>query len=149
MRCTVFIFLLLASLGSSAQKKTATVSGKIIDENENRISDVNIIILGKQNGIIASDSGTFHIIVPSEKAFALVFSHTGFYELQKNFYLSEGENEYITVMLKRNNTTLEPVIIKNDKERNETGLIKINPQSAQTLPGATGGVEGLIKNTCG
>lgn len=149
MRLTVFIFLLFVSLASSAQKKSASVSGKVIDENENPVSAVNIVILGKQTGIIGSDSGTFHINVPSEKAFALVFSHTGYNEVQKSFYLSEGESEHITVTLMRNNTTLETVVINNDKERNQTGLIKINPKSAEALPAATGGVEGLIKTLVG
>src|SRR6185312_17324941 len=106
-------------------------------------------ILGKENGIITSDSGYFRIKAPSGKAFALVFSHSGFHDQQKNFFLHEGEEEKITVMLTRNSKTLQTVVIKNEQERKETGLIKINPKSAITLPGATSGVEGLIKTLVG
>ena len=91
MRITIVIFLLLSALASFCQKKTATVSGKVIDENEDPVGAVTISILGKQNGIQSSDSGRFEIEVPAEKAFALVFSHTGFQEVKKNFYLSPGE----------------------------------------------------------
>src|SRR6185312_6788608 len=80
---------------------------------------------------------------------ALVFSHSGFHNQQKNFFLHEGEEEKITVMLIRNSKTLETVVINNDQERKETGLIKINPKSAITLPGATSGVEGVIKTLVG
>jgi len=149
MRILVFIFLALATFSSFAQKKASYVSGKVIDENEDPLGGVTITILGKQNGILASDSGTFRIKVPSEKAFALVFSHAGFHEEQKNFYLSEGEEENLTVRLTRSNKTLETVVVTGNKDRNETGLIKINPKSAIMLPSATGGVEGLIKTLVG
>jgi hypothetical protein len=132
-------------LSSSAQKQSAYVSGIVIDENENPMDGVTITILGKQNGILTSDSGTYRIKVPAEKAFALVFSHSGFRDEQKNFYLSGNEEEQLTVKLIRTGKTLETVVITNDKERNETGLIKINPKNAISLPSATGGVEGLIK----
>jgi hypothetical protein len=149
MRLTVFIFLLFSSLASFSQKKTAYVSGKIIDENEDPISSATITMLGKQNGIQSSDSGKFNMEVPAEKAFALVFSHAGFQEVQKSFYLSPNEKEQLTVKLIRNSKTLQTVVIHPEKERKETGLIKINPKSAITAPGATGGVEGLIKTLVG
>ncbi|MEO7834823.1 MAG: carboxypeptidase-like regulatory domain-containing protein, partial [Ginsengibacter sp.] len=149
MRLTVFIFLLFTSISSFAQKKTASVSGRVIDENENPVAGVAVIILGKQNGILSSDSGSFQIEVPAEKTFALVFSHSGFREEQKNFYLSSGEEEQLSVKLTRISKTLETVVITDEKERKETGLIKINPKSASTLPSATGGVEGLIKTLVG
>ena len=149
MRIPVFIFLLFATLSSSAQKKTAFVSGKVIDENEDPLGGVIVTILGKQNGILASDSGNYRIKVPAEKAFALVFSHPGFHDEQKNFYLSDGEEEKVTVRLIRSSKILETIVIKNNKEENETGLVKINPKNAIALPSATGGVEGLIKTLVG
>jgi len=145
----VFIFFLFINFSSFGQKKTAFVSGKVVDENENAVAGATVTILGKQNGILTSDSGSFRITVPAEKAFALVFSHADFLDVQKNFYLSEGEEEQVTVRLSRNSKTLETVVISDDKERKETGLIKINPKSAVTLPGATGGIEGLIKTLVG
>ncbi|MEO5649809.1 MAG: TonB-dependent receptor [Ginsengibacter sp.] len=145
MRLTVFILLLFATLASVAQKKTAYVSGKVIDENESPLEGVSITILGKQNGIITSDSGTYRIKIPAEKAFALVFSHSGYREEQINFYMSDREEEQLTVKLTRSGETLETVVVSNEKERKETGLIRINPKNAISLPSATGGVEGLIK----
>ncbi len=145
MKLTVFILLLFTAFTGFAQKKLAYVSGKVLDEDENALSGVSITILGKQTGIISSDSGTYRIKVPAEKAFALVFSFSGYRDEQKNFYLSEGEEEELTVKLDRSGKTLETVVISDDKERTETGLVKINPKNAVTLPSATGGVEGLIK----
>lgn len=145
MKLTVSILLLLTVFSGFSQKKYAYVSGKVIDENENALSGVSIIILGKQSGITSSDSGTYRIKVPAEKAFGLVFSFSSYSEEQKNFYLSDGEEEELTVKLERSGKTLQTVVISEDKERKETGLVRINPKNAITLPSATGGVEGLIK----
>src|SRR5665647_1403911 len=145
MRIAVFFILVFMALSGFSQKKAAYVSGKVIDENENPLPGVSITILGKENGIVTSDSGTYRIKVPAEKAFALIFSFTGYRDEQKNFYLSENEEEQLTVKLDRSGKTLQAVIINDTKERTETGLIKINPKSTTTLPSATGGVEALIK----
>src|SRR5690242_8796305 len=134
MRSAVFIFLLFSTLASFSQKKTAFLSGKIIDENKDPVSVVTITILEKQKGFQSSDSGKFEMEVPAGKAFALVFTHTGFHEVQKKFYFSPGEKEQLTVRLIRNSKMLENVLIKSEKERQETGLIKINPKSAITVP---------------
>jgi hypothetical protein len=149
MRFLFLIFLVFTTVFSVAQKKSAYVSGKVIDENENPLGGVSITILGKENGVYSSDSGNFRIKVPSVKAFALVFSDSGFHVEQKNFFLSDGEEEKLTIMLTRSSKTLQTVIINNDGERKETGLIRINPKSATTLPGATSGVEGVIKTLVG
>ncbi len=86
MRFSLSLFILFLSLTSTAQKKPAYINGKIIDENENPLGKVSIVILGKQSGIISSDSGTFRIKVPASKAFALIFSYAGLREKQRNFY---------------------------------------------------------------
>src|ERR1700712_1543865 len=96
---TIQIFLsaccLLLSTIAFSQKKSAYVSGVVLDENENPLAHVSVIILGKQNGISTSDSGTFRLKVPAEKTFALVFSYTGYRSEQKNFLLSDNEKETI------------------------------------------------------
>jgi hypothetical protein len=130
---------------SSAQKKTAFVSGTVVDEDDKPLTKVSVIILGKTIGLVTNDSGYFRITVPAEKTFALVFSHTGYAEMQKNFFLSENENEKITMRMVRAGTTLETVVIAEEKERKELGLTKINPKNALVLPSTVGGIEGLIK----
>lgn len=145
MRAALTIFFLLGTLSSFSQKKIAWVSGKTVDENENRLAKVSVIILGKTSGLTTDDNGYFKIKVPAEKAFALVFTHTGYSDIQKNFYLSDGEEEKVTIQMERGGKTLETVVVGDDKERIETGLTKINPKNALSLPSTTGGVEALIK----
>ncbi|MEO6732162.1 MAG: TonB-dependent receptor [Ferruginibacter sp.] len=145
MRPLIALVLSLLFLYSSAQKKTAFVSGKVVDENENQLAKVSVVILGKTTGVVTSDSGYFRIQVPADKSFALIFSHTGYAETQRNFLLNENEEEKITLRLERTGKMLETVVVSDERERKEAGLTKINPKNALVLPSTVGGIEGLIK----
>lgn len=139
-----FLFLLL-SLFCFSQKKYAYVSGKVVDENENPLTKVSVVILGQSNGITSNDSGYFRIRVEAEKAFALIFSYAGRRAEQKNFLLSEGEEETVTIRLEKSENTLQEVIVTDQRDRRETGLIRPNPKTILNLPSAITGVESLIK----
>lgn len=145
MRIFLAIFLFIFSLSAAAQKKSAWVSGKIIDENENPVQKASVVILGKSTGTTTNDSGYFRINVPAERAFALVFSYSGFNEIQKNFLLSDGEEEKLTVQMQRGSITLQTVIVQDERDRKEVSLTRINPKNAVLLPSTIGGIEGLIK----
>jgi hypothetical protein len=149
MRFLTILLLCLSGIGAAAQNKTATVSGRVTDENDLPLKNVSIVILGRNTGITTSDSGTFTMKVTAQKSLALVFTYTGFNDVQKNFYLSPGETEVITVQMKLNSNTLETVVVGDDRERKEAGLVRINPKAAVTLPSTIGGVEGLIKALVG
>jgi hypothetical protein len=137
--------LLLLSQAGYSQKKSAHVSGKVVDDDERPLSNVSVSILGRQSGIITNDTGYFRLQVPAERAFALLFSHTGRRTEQRNFLLNENEEEYISIRLERSGDTLQTVIITDQRDRTETGLIRPNPKSVINLPSVTTGVESLIK----
>ncbi|MBU3714731.1 MAG: TonB-dependent receptor, partial [Ferruginibacter sp.] len=149
MRFTIALFLCIFFLHSNAQNKYATISGQVLDENESPLGNVSITILGKSTGKTSEESGKFTIKVPAEKPIALIFSYTGFNPQQKNFFLSKNETENIVVRMMKAGKTLETVIISDERERTENGLIKINPKNAILLPSVTGGIEGLIKTMVG
>jgi CarboxypepD_reg-like domain/TonB-dependent Receptor Plug Domain len=137
--------LLLASCIAFSQKKSAFVSGKVVDENENPLSNVSIVILGQSKGITTNDSGYFRIKVTAEKAFAIIFSYTGRKPEQKNFLLNENEEETVTIRLEKGDNVLQEVIITDQRDRREAGLIRPNPKTIINLPSAITGVESLIK----
>lgn len=144
-KCLFLATLLLSSLFSFAQKRSAYVSGKILDENENPISKVSVTILGRTSSIFSNDSGEFRIKVTAEKAFALVFSYTGYKNEQRNFLLSDNEEEKIVIRLERGSQELETVVVTDQRQRREAGLVNINPKNAINIPTPTGGIESLIK----
>src|SRR5687767_49828 len=96
VRRLLFLLLLLFSASFGwAQKRSAGVSGRIMDEEERPLPGVSVTILGQQKGLTADDSGRFTLKVPVDKAFALLFTHTGYRTVQQNFLLNEGESETV------------------------------------------------------
>jgi hypothetical protein len=145
---TKYIFFLLFCFASThviAQKKSAVISGKVIDENDKPIAGVTVQVLNIAKKTISNDSGYFKIEVQPNTAVALVFSFTGYTAVQKNFYLSVGEEEKVTIKLQHYVKELEAVTVKDDKERRQPGLISIDPSRALVNPSPVGGIEGLIK----
>ncbi|MBE7174138.1 MAG: TonB-dependent receptor [Williamsia sp.] len=143
-----FIFLcslLFAYLFSAAQRRGALVSGTVLDENEQAIGKVSVAILGRQTGIVTNDSGKFSIRVPAERAFALVFSFTGYKTAQRNFLLNQDEHETVTIRLEKASQQLESVVVTDQRQRRETGLVTLNPKNAINVPSPVGGIESLIK----
>lgn len=149
MRIFAALLLSLTSFIAVAQNRTASIYGLVVDDNDEPLAGISVSILGKNSGIITNDSGRFEIKVAAEKALALVFSHTGFVSTQKNFFLSPGETEVIVVRMKKSGKVLDEVVITDERDRNETGLVKVNPKISVTIPSTTGGVEALIKTLVG
>jgi hypothetical protein len=152
LRIIVALVLLSLTLPALAQKKPAppqrhiaSVSGRVLDENENPLPGVTVTILGRATGLITSDSGTFRIRVPAEKAIALVFTYTGYKPEQRNFLLNENEEEKVTVRLERGAKALDQVVVQDQQPRQEAGLIKVNPKNAINIPAPVGGIESLLK----
>ena len=146
MRKQLLIFLLLFPfIHLLAQKSGAIISGKILDENENPLPGVSIVLLGRETGLVSSDSGTFRMHIPADKAFALIFSYTGFKTLQQNFILNDKEEEHIIIRMERSESKLDSITITDERDRKEAGLIRINPKDAINIPTPIGGIESLIK----
>ncbi|HVS96908.1 MAG TPA: carboxypeptidase-like regulatory domain-containing protein, partial [Puia sp.] len=138
-------FLLFLTLPAAAQKSHGFVSGRLVDENDKPLPGVSVTILGRQSGLVTTDSGTFRIKVPADKAFALVFSFTGYRTEQRNFLLNENEEEHIVVRLETSRKELAPVVVSDQRERRQAGLILVNPKYAINIPTPAGGIESLLK----
>ena len=128
-----------------AQKRSAYISGKLLDENEHPLPGTSVTILGRSTGILTTDSGTFRLKVPADKAFALVFSFAGYKTEQRNFLLNENEEEHIVVRMERGARQLQEVVVSDSRDSREAGLVKINPKNAINIPTPTGGIESLLK----
>ena len=145
LRLLLLIFFNACSVIGSAQSRSAFLLGKVLDENDNPLPKVSVTILGRQTGITTSDSGTFRIKTPADKAFAVLFSFTGYRTKQHNLLLNENEQEYLVVKLERKRGELDAVVVTDQKQRIEAGLVNINPKNAINIPSPTGGIESLIK----
>ncbi len=142
---TVLLLLCIAPLLVFAQKKTATISGKVVDENDLPLSNVSVQILSKDIGTTTNDSGFFKIQIPANHAVALVFSYTGYKNAQKNYFINPGERRTLTVKLQPSANTLKTVVVKGNSERRQAGLINIDASRALVNPSPVSGIESLIK----
>ena len=139
------VFAVCFTCDAVAQKKAAWVSGRVVGENEQPLENVSVVVLGRLKGITTSDSGTFRLRVPADKAFAIVFSYTGYKSEQRNLLLNENEQEFVVIRMERGTRELEPVVVTDQRQRREAGLVVINPKNAINIPSPTGGIESLIK----
>jgi hypothetical protein len=138
-------FTACLSLTAVAQKKGAIVTGRVVDENEQPLSKVSVMILGRRTGTITTDSGTFRLQVPADKAFAIVFSFMGYKTEQRNFLLNDKEEDHAVIRMERSAGQLDSVVVTDQRQRREAGLIVMNPRNAINIPSPTGGIESLIK----
>lgn len=141
----IFIFLLFLSSSAIYAQKTATLTGKVIDEDHKPLTNVSIELIGKKQGVISNDSGFFKIIIPSNKVVSLIFSFTGYVPIQKNIILNTHEIEFITIRLKRDTSKLKEVEVKDNRRRRESGSVQIDPSKAGVNPSPIQGIEQLIK----
>jgi len=128
-----------------AQKKIATITGKVLDENDKPLKSVSVQVLNVEKNTATNDSGYFQINVAANKPVALVFSFVGYTTVQKNFYLGTGENEKITIKLQRFTKELKAVTVKDERDRRQPGLVNIDASRALVNPSPIGGIESLIK----
>lgn len=146
MKFTQLLLTLLAfSLAALAQSKRATISGKVVDENDKPLYHVSVSVLGREKGTTTNDSGKFSIVVVAGKPLALIFSYTGYKSVQRNFNLLEGEHESVTIQLQRAENVLQGVTVRDNRPRTEVGRINIDPEAALLNPSPLGNIESLIK----
>ncbi len=116
IRILLLLILNAPALIGSAQNKSAWLSGKVSDEENNPLPKVSVTILGRQTGIITSDSGSFRLKVPAGKAFAVLFSYSGYRTEQHNFLIKENEEKYITIHLEQRKGELDSVVVTDQKK---------------------------------
>ncbi len=141
----LLVSLFLFTMTAFAQKKNATITGKVVGENDEPLAKVSVVILGKTVGVSTTDSGTFNIIVPAEKAFALVFTYIGYSEKQQSFLLANNEQEFIFIKLQKKATSGETFVVTAQRRSDDISSVKLNPKYAYTIPTPIGGIESLIK----
>ncbi|MDR0794275.1 MAG: carboxypeptidase-like regulatory domain-containing protein, partial [Chitinophagaceae bacterium] len=148
-RLPVFIVFLVMGMSVHAQKKTAMVEGKVIDEYDQPLKNVSVHVLNSNAGTVTNDSGYFSIRLTAEKPVALVFSYTGLLSVQRQFLLNTNEKENITIKLKYKANELQQVEVSGGRIQNQTEAIAIDAQKANFNPSPIGGIEGLIKTLVG
>ena len=100
---------------------TQTIKGYISDDEDNSLSSVNISILNEKNGAISDKEGKYIINIKANRSVVLAYSFIGFkIEKIRIPMLKKGQIYELDINLKSSSTTLEDVIITDQKNRKES-----------------------------
>lgn len=105
MKLKAFIFLLALTLATSLMAQR-TITGKIIDEENNPLIGATVVVKGTAIGTVADFDGNYAIQVQAD-ATTLVFSYTG-YESQE---IAIGTADVMDVTLKTGTQLLNEVVV--------------------------------------
>lgn len=139
------LFILIFPSLLFAQTKTATLSGRVLDEDENPLKGVIIQFLNKEKKTTTDANGNFKLQVPAKKLIAIEFILKTYNTVQKNFNISGGETETITVVLKKRIDSLTEVTVKSNAEQRLSGSVAIDPNKTLLNPSPNNSIESLLK----
>ena len=118
-------FLLIGAFGAAAQQ--ITVTGTVIDNNDETLTGVNVVVKGTTRGVVTDIDGKFTINVPSESA-VLQISFVGYASQE----IPVGSQRVFNVTLTESANTLSDVVV-----------IGYGSQMRANLTGAVGSVSGI------
>lgn len=137
---------------SRNQLQSITISGKIVDENNQGLPGVNVIVKGTAQGTVTDVEGNYSLEVPDEESI-LVFSSVGYVKEE----VTVGTNTIIDMALSQDITALEEIVVigyGTMKKSDLTGsLVRVNTnktadlRNANILQSLKGNVAGLSVGT--
>ncbi|MFD0863342.1 TonB-dependent receptor [Sungkyunkwania multivorans] len=105
MRTILCLFSMLLSMSAFAQ---TTITGKVIDDNNNPIPGANIVVKGTATGAVTDFDGEFTLTTDQSPPFTVVVSSIGFASTEASV---SSNNERIEVQLNEEETLLEEIVI--------------------------------------
>ncbi len=147
------LFLLLFIAGGNtlahAQGK-AVLQGQVTGHDGKGIDyvAVGVVNLERPIGTTTDARGRYRIEVPAGIELQVSFNHTSFQKAEHRFKLDAGQTKTFNVRLETANIEMEEVQVRGSRSRSGA-YVSITPVASQTLPGITGGVEGLLMSLPG
>ena len=148
IRLLTLSFLLLSVFFRLAGQDYGWVRGTVADSLDEPVDLANVAILGRQEGTMTGQKGTFQIRVPAEKSFTIVVSCVGFRTERFTVNLQPGETEQRRIILSRDVQSIREVSVSARQERAST-FRRIDVEELNYMPTTTGKVEAIIKSQAG
>ena len=146
MKIRILIFFLVCvSIICNSQN----IIGNITDINSMPLEAVNISIIDKKGGITSDKNGNYNISIKPNRSYVIAYSFVG-YETEKIRIpmLKNGQQYILNIVLKKSNTLLEDIIVKDQKSR-KNNLSRIKTKHVEVIPGSSGGIEAVLKTLPG
>ena len=146
LRIKVLMLVMAFPILLMAQQETKVV-GEILDVYGKPISAVNISVFGAGGVSVSDSTGKYQFTIKGDTIVRLIFSHIVF-KTDTQYIAPKGTQINLNIDLEDKVEELAGVTIK-DKVRHTTGVIKVNPKLAKTMPSTSGGIEDIIKTLPG
>ncbi|AIY13567.1 TonB-dependent receptor [Cellulophaga baltica] len=142
MKCIKFFCLLLFPVVLLAQK--AVITGVILDATNVPLSNTNVRTATK--GTISDENGFYFLEVDADQQINISFSHVGYKNvILKKVLLSTNETFEFNPVLNTAITQIDEITITASGRKTVDAITTIEPEIIRLLPGATAGVENVLK----
>ncbi|MFA5419390.1 MAG: carboxypeptidase-like regulatory domain-containing protein, partial [Bacteroidales bacterium] len=146
--CTFLFLAICIFLPTFLEGQTATVRGKVTDNNNNFVELANVAILGEKGGTSTDKHGKFELQVPANKKFTLAVTFVGFAEKRIVLNLDQDQIKVIDIQVQPISTNLPGFEVKDENLRMES-MVRLSPRDAQVAPSLSSGVTDMIKTLPG
>ena len=124
--------------------QNATISGIVLDENNQPLADVNIST--GRVGTTTSTDGFYVLEITADIANTITFSHIAHKDvILKNLLLTTNETFEFNPVLKIDVIQMDEVSVAATGERTLENILNITPENIRKIPGANSGVETILK----
>jgi hypothetical protein len=124
--------------------QNATITGIVLDENNQPLADVNISTKGL--GTITSSNGFYVLEITADIENTITFSHIAHKDvILKNLLLTTNETFEFNPVLKVDIIQIDEVSVSATGERRLENILNVTPETIRKIPGANSGVETILK----
>jgi outer membrane receptor protein involved in Fe transport len=151
MKKFIFAFSLLIGLTSVAQ---TTVTGKVVDPNNEPVPGANVVVIGKAEGAVADFDGNFTLSTSETPPFQLRITSVGYSEAVVEV---TANNQSLNITLEEASTLLDEIVISASRtpERifespvsvERFGIKDIENATAESFYGSLQNLKGVDINT--
>lgn len=138
--------MLVISFSLFAQK--ATVTGMLLDEDNNGIPFAAIAAIGFTGGTTTDSLGNYTLVIPANTKLKVSFTHLNYDSQVFELELAEGEVKRLNRILKLKENIITEAVVNDDANRNNT-MTRVDPRIAIEIPSAGGGIEAVLKTFAG
>ncbi|MEL6917246.1 MAG: carboxypeptidase-like regulatory domain-containing protein, partial [Bacteroidota bacterium] len=141
-KALIVFFVLCAA--SVLQAQNATITGIVLDEDNNPLANANITSL--QGGTFSDANGFYALQLTADQKTTITFSHIG----HKNIILSDlilnsNETYEFNPVMKTDIVQVDGVVVTPTGRKNVEGITTVSPEVIRKIPGANAGVENILK----
>ncbi len=124
--------------------QSATLTGVVLDENNQPIPSVNITTA--TSGTVTKENGSYVLELLADVRTTITFSHIGHKDVVlENIILTTNETFEFNPVLKTGAIQIAGVEVSPTGQKSVEGIVTVAPELVRKIPGANAGVENLLK----